>query len=41
VAWLASLFHATVVTETAEAAPRTRVVVIVGSEFTLRTFSGV
>jgi hypothetical protein len=41
VAWLASLFHATVVTETAEEAPRTRVLVILGSEFTLRTFSGV
>jgi LCP family protein required for cell wall assembly len=41
VAWLASVFRATVVQETAEAAPSTRVVVILGSEFTLRTFSGV
>ncbi len=38
--WLAGFLHATVVAEPAEPAPAARVVVILGSDFTLRTLGG-
>jgi len=38
--WLAEFFHGSVVSEAAEEPPANRVVVILGSEFTLRTFAG-